>query len=128
TIAERAITAGAVIPVEAARTITALAVAIPERPVAARRARGVEITARRTVAITIALAGIRAPLAVIAFSRGAAPCEFLLRPPCGAETAFPPGGAFAVTAGAASAGAITPAAGIVVFVVVAGHEWSFVRS
>ena len=132
----RTITCGTILAVETSRTITGVAVAIAgKRPIAAR--------ARRTI-IAIALAGVRfsaagvrllaerlgalgfpgigTPLAV-AFTLAGKPAlgEFLLRPP------RRPGAAFATAAlraALAAARPVAPAAGIVVFVAVAGHEWS----
>ena len=66
----------------------------------------IPVEARWTV---FAVAGIRAPLAV-AFGFKSPLGEFLLRPAGGAGAAF------------SARRAITPAAGIVVFVIVAGHE------
>jgi len=107
-------------------------------PVAARAWRIAIIPARRTI-IAVALAGIRLPIAGIrllaerfcaigfpgigtpfpvafALSGKSALGELLLRPP------RRPGAALAATLAAARP--VTPAAGIVVFVVIAGHEWS----
>ncbi len=67
----------------------------------------------------VGLAGIgpalAVPLVAVAFAGKTALGEFLLRPARGAGTAL------------AAGRAVTPAAGIVVFIVIAGHEWSLVN-
>src|ERR1700722_4487124 len=62
----------------------------------------------------VGLAGIGAPFAVVTFAGKAALGEFLVGTAGGAGAAL------------AAGGPITPAAGIVVFIVIAGHEWSLV--
>jgi hypothetical protein len=124
-----------------ALAISRVALAIPEisawaviatetlRPIAKIPARAVVVPARRPA---FPLAGVGLPaerlsLAVTVIP-GAKPAlgEFLLRPPRRPGAALATAGTALVVAGVALAAArpVTPAAGIVVFVAIAGHEWS----
>ena len=108
------IAAGAIIPVEALRTVAEIparrtivvAVALAGVGLAPTRIR---LLAKRPR--TVGLSGIGTPLAVVLPSKPALG-ELLFRPP------RRPGAAFTAER------PVTPAAGIVVFVVIAGHEWS----
>jgi hypothetical protein len=95
-------------PERAFFTLTASRGAIRKRAITARTRRIAVVAARRTI---VAVASVGAPFA-LSLGGEAALGEFLLRPPGNARAAF------------AARGTVAPTPGVVVFIVVAGHERS----